>query len=153
MHKSKKFTLILKDGSEAEFVSKRYSVNLENKFIELVGKDTWERHLANGVVDIEITPSKCREDFPHLLDPLDKSSVYKSSGYGIDDVVWEECDLYELGSVYFFFFKYRSSVFGTLQNELNGSSLSAMAQYARALNLMPEDTLKEIKSSLNMDTI
>jgi hypothetical protein len=152
MHKHKKFTLVLKDGTEAEFVSKRYSVKLENKFIELVGNDVWQKHLANGVVNIDILPSKCKEDFPEILTPA-LSTLAERGKEWAENVAWDECDIYELGAVYFFFFKYRTNVFGTLQNELSGSNLAAMAQLAAASNLIPAGTLEEIKNMLNMDTI
>ncbi len=140
-HSQKIFTFINKNGEEVQFAAKRYSFNLEKKFLELIGKPAWDAYQKTGAVQVEITPAKCKKDFPHLLTPL---SSLRQGEAAFTDIDFNETDISELAAVYFFFITFRQNVFTNHQLQLNETHALNLAQLAKISNLIPQDVWEKM---------
>ncbi len=123
MHKTRKFIFENREGKPVEFTTKKFSFKLENKFVEMIGRDNYETYQANGTVDLDFSIEDVKEDFPELLE---------GDFLNID---WGEQDKATLAEVYFFFLSFNKSVMLNHQLSLNETVVSQIGDLAKVLDL------------------
>jgi hypothetical protein len=158
MHTQKTFTFTDKNGNAVEFISRPYTMALEETFINCVGAQAWNHYQATGQVQLDLSVDKMKKDFSLLLSPLPAEQggevsrkLSGRSGELLKQVDWENTPLHVFAEVYFFFMQFKSSVFISLQQELNKQQLLNIREMAEVLNLIPENILRP-GTEMNMDS-
>jgi hypothetical protein len=161
MHTQKTFTFTDKKGNAVEFISRPYTMALEETFINCVGAEAWNHYQATGQVQLDLSVNKMKRDFAKLLQRAESiehreeqnpnAAAPCSMPHALSQVDWHNTPIDVFASVYFFFMQFKNSVFITLQQELNKQQLLNIREMAEVLNLIPENILRP-GTEMSMDS-